>query len=468
VFSRILNAILPAYVYKTIFIMMKKSTKRFACLFTIIFTLCINSCKKDNANKSITGLANPDIALAKSWYDGHLSITARFHVSQGTGNTKPSLNSLIKPNWKYAVGYTRLGKQVIEIPIDSTNLLGVSLNKNFNFRKNPSKSAFLILNDGKNYEAYIMTILADSSYLQNDFSKLSRNSYAKRDKDFSGFVFYYTPAGQLLNGWHYSNGKLDKTVSAVTAQTGSAQIQTLQNSKVKTRATGCGTSTFFVYMGSGTVSFGDVSSITYFFDEYIFDSCDGENSFQQDPGGGGFAPPDGSGAPPDTPVDITITIKTDTLSQNYPCAVSLIIDGLLATKSYTDFVTPFITDRKPDLIWTDKDLPWNPINGSSTLGNTISAGGGGLSAIIILNNLMLQNSSQLLIAAAAVHETIHAYINNDVTTASTNQTPNFKINGSWLYSLDIFYDQNALPSNYRDHYEMLSDYFDQAVGTLGS
>lgn len=79
---------------------------------------------------------------------------------------------------------------------------------------------------------------------------------------------------------------------------------------------------------------------------------------------------------------------------------------------------------------------------------------------------MLQNSSQLIIAAAAIHETIHAYINFDVTQNTVNQQPNFKINGNWLYGLDIFYNQNALPSNYRDHYEMLSDYFAQAVNIL--
>jgi hypothetical protein len=53
-----------------------------------------------------------------------------------------------------------------------------------------------------------MTIMADSDYLNNDLTKLARNTYRKRDADFSGMVLYFTPDGKLVNGWRYRNGQL--------------------------------------------------------------------------------------------------------------------------------------------------------------------------------------------------------------------------------------------------------------------
>src|SRR5665213_259049 len=308
-----------------------------------------------------------------------------------------------------------------------------------------------------------MTILADSSYLQNDLSRLKRNSYGQRDKEFSGFVFYSTPAGQLLNGWHYSNGKLDKTVSVAVPQTGS--VQQTQNAKVKIRDTECGTSVFFIYTGSGTITAGGSDGyVTYFFDEYIFDSCAEDMSFQQDPGNGGngFAPPDGSGAPSSVPVDVNI--KTDSLAKHFPCAVALVINNLAGCGVYSSFVQAFTTSRKPDLTWQDSTLAWAGTgSGTFELGKTAYDG---RSAIITLNTSMLQNSSLLLIEAAAVHETLHAYINYNIETAVGGFQQGYNPAGTWFYAIDTWATINGLPTNYRDHYEMLSDYFNQAVTAL--
>ena len=51
---------------------------------------------------------------------------------------------------------------------------------------------------------------------------------------------------------------------------------------------------------------------------------------------------------------------------------------------------------------------------------------------------------------------------------NTQFSPPSAYNGtqSWLTSLDYWIYQNGLPPNYRDHYEMLSDYFDKAVSIL--
>ncbi|MDB5008301.1 MAG: hypothetical protein JWP45_2694 [Mucilaginibacter sp.] len=80
---------------------------------------------------------------------------------------------------------------------------------------------------------------------------------------------------------------------------------------------------------------------------------------------------------------------------------------------------------------------------------------------------MLQNSSQLLIAAA-IHETLHAYINYNIVTSVGGFPTSYNPDGNWFYSLDTWALINGLPSNYKDHYQMLSDYFDKAVTALAS
>jgi len=74
------------------------------------------------------------------------------------------------------------------------------------YTKENSTSSFLLLSDGKNFEAYIMTVMADPAYLKNDHSKLSHNTYQKHDADFTGHVFYFTPKGEYLSGYAYKNG----------------------------------------------------------------------------------------------------------------------------------------------------------------------------------------------------------------------------------------------------------------------
>lgn len=44
-----------------------------------------------------------------------------------------------------------------------------------------------------------MTVVADSSYINGDISKLKKNTYNQRDKDFSGIVIYSTPKGEFVS-----------------------------------------------------------------------------------------------------------------------------------------------------------------------------------------------------------------------------------------------------------------------------
>jgi len=134
-----------------------------------------------------------------------------------TQNTRPAVNSsfdlsqYIKPDWNHAGKYMRLGKNVIEIPVDPSGKLGSSIliqntGRILNSKEN-SISSFILLNDGKNYSAYVMTLIADSDYVKSDPGWAAHNTYRKRDPAFSGLLLYFTPRGQFVNGYAFKNGR---------------------------------------------------------------------------------------------------------------------------------------------------------------------------------------------------------------------------------------------------------------------
>jgi hypothetical protein len=73
----------------------------------------------------------------------------------------------------------------------------------------------------------------------------------------------------------------------------------------------------------------------------------------------------------------------------------------------------------------------------------------------------------LLIAATAIHETLHAYINFTIETSYGGFLPDdYNPNVSWVNALDMWGNLHGTPPNYRDHTEMISDYFNKAVKIL--
>ena len=177
----------------------------------------IHSCKKDNSKAQAT-ITNAAVSAAKAWYESTYPVNANGGklatqgVNSQNGNGAFDYSQAIKPDWGHASTYTRLGRNVIEMPIDPSGSIYSALAGSATgpgmYPKENSRSSFILLSNGKGYDAYIMTILADPSYLKNDHSKLAKNTYRKYDPDFTGYVFYFTPKGQYSGGYEFKNGQL--------------------------------------------------------------------------------------------------------------------------------------------------------------------------------------------------------------------------------------------------------------------
>jgi len=196
------------------------------CLLLLCTVLIIHSCKKNNADKTGENNLSQNINQAKAWYENTYPINSKYSISRSVVrpgnsnlNSNPQFNTgfdyskFIKPDWKHAASYTRFNAGVLELPIDPSSpaigtALSISPHGNALYNPKYSRSSFLILNDSTGYHAYIMTIIADSAYVNNDLSILGRNKYNERDVDFSGVALYSTPDGNFVNGWIYKNGNI--------------------------------------------------------------------------------------------------------------------------------------------------------------------------------------------------------------------------------------------------------------------
>lgn len=492
----------------------------------ILAAIAIHSCKKDShqtPDKPLTsGTINADIPALQTIYTKAVGSSSLSMLNSGGRGL--NLIRTLDVDWNtYTLQKRKDSSIVAEFDMNNdTGRFDLKQLKAGDTIKYINKTRVVFIRYKNGSRLNFFTKIIEDLTAPGSHSVIQDLHYNNIPLGFNGLIVYYTLDRQYINGFHYTNGVLDGPTSISGQQSQGPAVNSLKTNLEEACTTYDVFQTYCEY--GGTVD------DPYKYSHGCEDVYEGSFTVCGEPGGGGGGPAggdsgggggSGSNTPPPspctpapsnttamesvsnghltinvaqplpgggsggtgtpapcppatkpvTPPPVTIKVNTDTLGRNFPCAVQLILGKLDASKSYYDFTAPFQTSQKPSLIWTDKDLPWN-LNGTGqtelgTTGRDLS-GGIGLGSVITLNNKMLQSSSKLIIAAAAIHETLHAYINYDVALAAANGTPNFKFNGSWMNELDFFYDQNTLPSNYRDHYEMMTDYFDQAVGLLAT
>lgn len=123
---------------------------------------------------------------------------------------------LIKPEWKWTSIEKNADYVALEIgklsehgffyvdpaAAEKTKLTGKS-------EYSQSKTSFIYLKNRKTEESsmFLMTISPTLEYIERtDFKPFKKMSYLKRDKDFSGLVFYHNLQGEFVNGWKYKDG----------------------------------------------------------------------------------------------------------------------------------------------------------------------------------------------------------------------------------------------------------------------
>jgi len=319
------------------------------------------------------------------------------------------------------------------------------------------------------YQAYIMTIIGDPSYLKGDLTKLDNNKYNKRDSDFTGIVYYSTPKGAFVNAWTYQSGKVMAKISPNAASTGSAETNnSIQIDAIKTNLIGI----TVCYAWTQTTTYEGHTYPPVTLDSYCVttyaggmgggpDNNGGSGSTGGDGGGGGTgstpgtppAPKDDPCAPkggavesigktvsvnglqtntyqpPATPVDpgggfpppdgnvpcatvVTSTQVTipnadirDSISTNYQCARALVAQLTTLNTNIARILYQAFGTTSSKSI-TFVDGP-----AADFTGNNATEDGHTIGYKVYLNPFVLANSSNEYRLVTLYHEAIHAYLN---------------------------------------------------------
>ncbi len=454
---------------------MKKNSPRkkllfkfYAVLLAGLVLFVVHSCRKDaNHNDSLDPqITDTEVLAAKNWYESaypQSAATPEKLRTLGTGNSGHA-DQFIKPNWRHAAKYKRFNNDVIEMPLDSAGKFNFTLQNataNKIIAAKFTKTTYLVFKTDSGYQAYIMLVIADSAYVNNDFSKVSLNTYRKHVADFTGSVFYFTPKGKYVSGYAYKDGKLINP-AANPAQS--------VNRVKKVSSQSCFAWYCITFNDSGVV---DVA--------YMYTECNGGLDIPTGGGGGGpgdtgcpvtfgvnkaqvnSVPPDpdpndpGFPPPGNTQVNCAvidpnaIDITNNLSNQCMRDMVNAIIAKGLKTELNKLIQGIFGGSAQPLLDFEDSSilqegLPDTVAGKTNGLWHDQAHGGGLISAKVYLNVKILPNASKEYIAATIIHELLHAYIDhNGIPTNSHEEmaTKYFSLMTKSLQNLFTLSDDEA-------------------------
>ena len=184
--------------------------------------LMVLACQKESLKKDTTS-KNDDatlwsVAEAKTWFEA----SKQPDMMLKDGNLKEIQKVGIKPDWGSGATSKNSDIEVVETDLFVQGSFGfadeLSLNQ-WKVNKDNTLIHSLILmvfmkdkKSGK-IDQFLMTVIGNKEYHDNKASRLSVNAYLKRDKHFSGHIFYHDLEGNFVNGWKYEKGELVATTN---------------------------------------------------------------------------------------------------------------------------------------------------------------------------------------------------------------------------------------------------------------
>ena len=419
---------------------------------TCLAVIVINSCKKDFNKDQQNAVTDPTVLQAKNWYESAYPVNKNSKLSLQSLATSADkdYSQFVKPDWSQAKTYTRFDQKVIEMPVDPSAKIAFTwfnaTNNHVFYKKEYSRSYYLLLNDGSKYDAYIMTVIADSAYVKNDLSKLDHNTYSKRDSDFSGVVIYHTPKGKYVSGYSYTKGHINtKTSRGNSTSVQSTNGRPLQTNTEPTVAQVCIITWEITYIDGEETGRTEIDRDCYL--ESTGGGGGGGTSTGSPPpvppvpcptsnpgsdpgtglksvrpivvntaptpinnpggGGGGFPPP----VPPG-PCEVTLTVTNNVTD---PC-IKDVVDKLIAkglTGKIADIIqNVFNSSDKVNLTFQQIDDPnADPAKTNPPIFDTKT---GLYNETTNMNLAKLKVASQEYSTIVTIHEIIHAYLNQNI------------------------------------------------------
>lgn len=438
----------------------------------IIAVLIIHSCKKDKLEQAkAINTINPAISQAKQWYDSTFTSASSNskQSTQSVGSRYRDWSKKFLPYWAGASIFSQDGLTFIELPAIKKGDMALAYTKpkdtaNFDFGRSGTLTHLLIVKQQNNLSMYAMTILADTSYLKGDYSKLAHNSYQSMDSNFTGAVLFNQMDGTFVNGWRYRNGVVTSRLSF--APSGSMATQNTNRLKVDVTQPippGCGAIVVVTlwedcsYYTSDVTDSHPFNCYTYTTTDVYADCSNSTSPVGGTTSGGSAPPPPPCVPPPAVPPTTPPANSTASVKGKLIINIAQPLPGSGGTTTPPPPLQPCITVAKPVTTTTTtpkitdsiknaclhamveatisgnvtnqiNSIIQNVFGGSTTMnitfidvnnlpanvdGYTNINGGivnGSLNIQIQLDNNHLPSYSQQYIARVIMHEALHAYL----------------------------------------------------------
>jgi hypothetical protein len=195
-------------------------------LFLFVLAFMANSCKKDVTLSQTTPLTQKQqldvVNEAKTWFQKNEAINKPSVAINDAGGTRKWYDGL-NPGWDNTLVYEKDKGIFIEMPLLNSSvafLMNTTDGSKATQQNNYTKTTYLIQKDSVGvFKGWFMVLIADTTYINGDFSKLDKNTYQQRDPAYSGRLMYFNINGKFVGGWRYQNGVITKTLTLTSAAT---------------------------------------------------------------------------------------------------------------------------------------------------------------------------------------------------------------------------------------------------------
>jgi hypothetical protein len=166
-------------------------------IFALI--VCLNGCEKDHVSELTLNHDSFTIEQAEALFGSEWSGT----MNLKSGNIENARLG-IKPDW--CDGFTSQNDQVevVEVGLwvqgsfsiaDEASYNEWKATKNKRMVRSLTRMVFLKHKTDGKIDQFLMTIVGDKQYHNNNAGKLENNSYLTREKHFSGYIYYHDMTG---------------------------------------------------------------------------------------------------------------------------------------------------------------------------------------------------------------------------------------------------------------------------------
>jgi hypothetical protein len=425
-------------------------------LLVLLAIVIAISCTKELMNVPKDALT---IEKAKAWYEMQKTTPVLMLKSSKADKKENCI-----PDWDKASASSNDDLEVVEAPLTSDNFSyytkeSLALSKEKNEQGYLNSNSRIVIQKNKRTgirDYYIMTIIGETDYLKTNNLKISKNSYLKKDKDFSGYVLYHNIDGSFVNGWKLSQGKVIGSLTKSSLDQATFRLKLYSPTSNSGSPTDCIQYTFYVTTHTevpiGIID-GEVAylswSQTEILDQYIVCSTI--------TGGIGLADPtvnsQTSGSTSSTNSALPIILAY--LKEN-PC-VNSIYSNLMTKNTLTNLVKEFQGFSNGNLTWRIGDLSSpNTIYSSPKAGETSNYDSWNVQ--IILDRNYCNTASGFAITQIIIHEALHAMFFEQLN--SIGGTTN--LSGNNFIALFNYYE-DKYPNGFTAQHALIADQYRETI-----